>query len=63
MPGGWWGVDIICAAMAGARVTGKSVYVGVLKPQLEQLLAPLRGMVGFEDEDSVAQRATGSSAG
>jgi hypothetical protein len=52
LPGGWWGVHTTCVAMAGARVTGKSVYVGVLKPQLEQLLAPLRGVVGFEDEDS-----------
>ena len=37
LPTGWRSGQAICIAMAGARATGKSLYVAVLIKQLEQL--------------------------
>lgn len=42
LPAGWREGETICLAMAGARATGKSVYVGVLVKQLQQLAEHLR---------------------
>lgn len=41
LPDGWYESDTTCIAMAGARFTGKSVYIGVAIKQLEQLLEVL----------------------
>lgn len=37
LPAGWREAQATCIAMAGARATGKSLYIGVLVKQLEQL--------------------------
>lgn len=36
-PAGWRGSSTTCIAMAGARATGKSIYIAVLIKQLQQL--------------------------
>lgn len=41
LPRGWRTGHATCIAMAGARVTGKTVYLGVLVKQLAQLAAEL----------------------
>jgi len=41
LPRGWRAGQATCIAMAGARVTGKTVYLGVLVKQLAQLAAEL----------------------
>lgn len=42
LPQGWRSVTTVCVAMAGARATGKSVYIAVLVKQLAQLAERLR---------------------
>lgn len=37
LPAGWAGSGTLCVAMAGARASGKSLYIAVLVKQLEQL--------------------------
>ena len=41
LPDGWRQAQAICIAMAGARATGKSLYIGVLIKQLELLCESL----------------------
>jgi hypothetical protein len=38
-PAGWIGTSTTCIVMAGARTTGKSIYLAVMIKQLEQLAA------------------------
>ncbi|MGV1004896.1 MAG: TRAFAC clade GTPase domain-containing protein [Candidatus Nanopelagicales bacterium] len=38
LPGDWLSYPTVCVAMAGARATGKSFYIAVMKRQLEKLL-------------------------
>ena len=46
LPTGWRSGQAICIAMAGARATGKSLYVAVLIKQLEQLCERLGVSIG-----------------
>lgn len=39
LPPNWRSTSTVCIAMAGARATGKSLYIGVLVKQLERLAA------------------------
>ena len=41
LPGGWRQGQAVCIAMAGARATGKSIYIAVLIKQLELLCETL----------------------
>jgi hypothetical protein len=49
LPSGWYGTKTTCVAMAGARYTGKSVYIGVLYKQLEIFAASRKTVAGFLD--------------
>lgn len=52
LPADWRRGNSICIALAGARATGKSVYVGVLVKQLEQMLHQMDMSLSFATEDS-----------
>jgi hypothetical protein len=43
LPDGWTDADTTCLVMAGARTSGKSVYIAVLKKQAESLATALGG--------------------
>lgn len=45
LPDGWRKGTATCVALAGARYTGKSVYVGVLRHALEAMVQPVGGSV------------------
>ena len=61
--------DIICVALTGARATGKSVSIGVMRLFLEKLVEDLRSALTFErhysesdeDEEYVQQILTGKT--
>lgn len=61
--------DVICVALAGARATGKSVSIGVMRLFLEKLVEDLRSSLDFEkrysesdeDEEYVKQILTGKT--
>jgi hypothetical protein len=42
----------VCVAVAGARATGKSVYIGVLKKLVDQLMAEAGSTVAWSDKSS-----------
>ena len=44
---GWRECDVVCVAMAGARYSGKSVYIAVMKRQAEQLAVAMGGALGY----------------
>ena len=46
-PEGWHDSQVTCIAMAGARDTGKSIYIGALIPQLQQLVTQRGGVLRF----------------
>lgn len=50
LPPGWRDGQAICIAMAGARATGKSVYLGVMIKQLERLVEQMGGSLHFATE-------------
>ena len=58
LPDGWRGGHAICIAMAGARATGKSLYIAVLVKQLELLCENL----GVSMEPATRATATAYSA-
>jgi hypothetical protein len=47
LPRDWRQADAVCIALAGARATGKSVYLGVVIKLLRELLAEHGGSLGF----------------
>lgn len=47
LPDDWYEGAAVCVALAGARATGKSVYVGVLVKQLEQMLERMGLLLTF----------------
>lgn len=47
LPPSWRLADAFCVALAGARATGKSVYLGVLIKQLSETLAVRGGSLSF----------------
>lgn len=47
LPDDWYEGTAVCVALAGARATGKSVYVGVMVKQLEQLLESMGSLLTF----------------
>lgn len=47
LPPDWRSGTAVCVALAGARATGKSVYVGVMIKQLEQLLQRMGSLLTF----------------
>lgn len=51
-PPGWHDTRVTCIALAGATWTGKSVYIGVLVKQLEQLVLQRRGVMRFANDES-----------
>jgi hypothetical protein len=51
-PAGWHDSRVTCIALAGATWTGKSVYIGVLVKQLEQLVLQRKGVMRFADDES-----------
>ena len=53
LPRGWRSARSVCVAMAGARSTGKSIYIGVLVKQLQQLRR--LGMTVIEADDDTAR--------
>ncbi|MDN5726786.1 MAG: hypothetical protein L0G99_12770, partial [Propionibacteriales bacterium] len=50
LPPGWRDGEAITIAMAGARATGKSVYLGVMIKQLERLVEQMGGSLVFATE-------------
>jgi len=52
LPEGWHDAQVTCIALAGAKNTGKSIYIGVLIPQLQQLVRTQRGVLRFADAGS-----------
>ena len=48
----WHGSRVTCIALAGAVNTGKSIYIGVLVPQLQQLVRLQKGVLRFADAGS-----------
>jgi hypothetical protein len=50
LPNGWRHCTTTCVAMAGARWSGKSIYIAVLIRQAELLAADLGGALGFGDD-------------
>jgi hypothetical protein len=48
-PQGWRNVTTTCVAFAGARATGKSIYIGVLRQQAELLVEQLGGAMSSFD--------------
>ena len=50
LPADWRQSSATCVAMAGARATGKSLYVGVAVKQLELLAAKLRTTLEFAND-------------
>ncbi len=47
LPAGWRGGNAVCVALAGARATGKSIYLAVLIKQLEQMLHQMNSLLSF----------------
>lgn len=54
LPAGWFKAEATCVAMAGARNSGKSIYIAVLKQQAEELAARTRGT--FTSLDTATQK-------
>ena len=52
LPAQWRTTSTTCIAMAGARASGKSIYIGVLIKQLEQLVPRLGGALRFFDDQT-----------
>lgn len=50
--------DIICVALSGARATGKSVSIGVMRLFLEKLVEDLRSALDFESRFSESDENT-----
>jgi hypothetical protein len=50
LPAGWHELTTTCITLAGARASGKSVYIAVLKRQAEMLAQRLGGSLGFFDQ-------------
>ena len=50
LPPGWRQGEAVCVAMAGARATGKSVYLGVMIKQLERMVERMGGSLVFATE-------------
>ena len=47
LPAGWRAGNAVCVALAGARATGKSIYLAVLIKQLEQMLHQMNSLLSF----------------
>lgn len=50
LPEDWYESNTVCVAMAGARYTGKSVYIGVAVKQLAQLLGQMSSHLQFGNQ-------------
>lgn len=53
LPPEWRDGSAVCVALAGARATGKSVYVAVMIKQLEQMLHKMGSLLTFTTSESL----------
>jgi Double-GTPase 2 len=52
IPAGWRNCVTTCLVMAGARASGKSIYIAVLKRQAELLAGQMNGALSFFDDNT-----------
>jgi hypothetical protein len=52
LPPNWRAGNAVCVALAGARATGKSVFLAVLIKQLEQMLHEMNSLLNFVTADA-----------
>lgn len=62
LPRSWRAGRAVCVAMAGARATGKSVYLAVVVKQLEQMLQQMNSLLRFTTDEGRSTYTTNYEA-